>query len=112
VGVPRIGLVASYDADRGLGTVVDENLADDASVPLSRAHSFHCTAIADGSRAIAAGTPVAFVLVAGLGGVLEARSVTPFARSGAMPGSPAGEHSCAGVRSRWAGSRRRRRGRR
>jgi cold shock CspA family protein len=72
-GVPRIGWVAGYDAGRGLGSVT-ESLDAEASSPV---YSFHCTAIADGSREIDPGTKVAFVLVAGLGGALEAAGVTP-----------------------------------
>lgn len=75
--VPRIGWVAAYDAGRGLGTVTESD--DEASGPV---YSFHCTAIADGSREIDPGTKVAFVLVAGLGGALEARAVTPVGNPG------------------------------
>lgn len=82
VGGARIGVVAAYDAGRGLGSIVETDgnadAADDVSDDLAgSAHAFHCTAIADGSRDIEAGTPVAFVLAAGLGGRLEARCVTP-----------------------------------
>ena len=38
---------------------------------------FHCTAIADGSRAIALDTPVKFRLVPGPLGALEATRITP-----------------------------------
>jgi len=78
-GVPLIGRVASYDAGRGLGTVA---AGDDGLVHVHPVHTFHCTAIADGSRAIEVGTRVAFVLVAGLGGVLEARAVTRIVAAG------------------------------
>jgi len=42
-----------------------------------RVHPFHCTAIAGGSRRIAPGTAVSFVLVAGHLGELEARDLVP-----------------------------------
>jgi hypothetical protein len=71
-GAPRFGRVVAYDFDRGLGMLEE--------LPVSRAemgrYRFHCTAIADGSRTIEAGTAVGFVLAPALGGVLEARSVT------------------------------------
>jgi cold shock CspA family protein len=73
MGVPRIGRVAAYDAGRGLGTVTTGDAADGPGP----AYSFHSTAIADGSRAIDPGTKVGFSIAAGLGGVLEARYVTP-----------------------------------
>jgi cold shock CspA family protein len=78
-GVPRVGRVATYDPRRGLGSVTETHPADDPSVS---DHPFHSTAIADGSRAIDPGTPVAFVLVAGLAGTVEARNVTPIRVSG------------------------------
>jgi cold shock CspA family protein len=58
-----MGSVATFDERRGLGTVV----ADDG-----RSLSFHCTAIADGSRTIDVGTRVAFSVVAGHLGQWEA----------------------------------------
>jgi cold shock CspA family protein len=87
VGVARLGVVAAYDAGRGLGSIAESDghadAADRASeVPPGSVHAFHCTAIADGSRAIDPGTAVAFVLAAGLGGRLEARSVTPIGAPG------------------------------
>jgi hypothetical protein len=72
-GRPRLGRVVSYDAERGLGLV-----AEDGS-PSGCSHRFHCTAIADGSRMIAGGASVGFVLAPGLGGELEARYVTALA---------------------------------
>lgn len=57
------GKVASFDEDRGLGTVV----ADDG-----RSLPFHCVAIADGSRTIEVGTRVAFRIAAGHLGRWEA----------------------------------------
>ncbi len=68
VGVagPHLGRVASFDPTRGLGTVVD----DDGSP-----YDFHATAIADGSRRIDVGTPVAFDVVPGHRGLDEARGI-------------------------------------
>lgn len=60
------GVVREFDDDAGLGVVV----ADDGS-----AYGLHCTAIADGSRTIAAGTPVRFAIVAGRQGRWEAADV-------------------------------------
>ncbi len=57
------GRVATFDGERGLGTVVTDD---------GRLLPFHCTAIADGSRAIAVGTRVAFRVVAGHLGRWEA----------------------------------------
>lgn len=62
------GVVADFDADRGLGTVVE----DDGS-----SHLFHCTVIADGTRSIEAGTNVEFELRPGGPGRWEAFAVTP-----------------------------------
>ncbi len=68
VGVagPHLGRVASFDPTRGLGTVVD----DDGS-----SYDFHATAIADGSRRIDVGTPVAFDVAPGHRGRDEARGI-------------------------------------
>ncbi len=54
----HVGSVGSFDEHRGTGTVVDD---DGTEFP------FHCTAIADGSRAIDPGTRVNFVVTPGLG---------------------------------------------
>jgi cold shock CspA family protein len=62
------GTVAEFDDDLGLGVV----RAEDGST-----HSFHCTAISDGTRHIDAGTHVTFSLVAGRVGRHEADAVTP-----------------------------------
>ncbi|MEM7341758.1 MAG: cold shock domain-containing protein [Actinomycetota bacterium] len=62
------GFVATYDADVGLGTIDD---GAGQSIP------FHCTAIAGGSRQIAVGTAVTFVIGAGGPGRWEAHQVTP-----------------------------------
>jgi cold shock CspA family protein len=58
--------VTSYDGERGLGEVE----ADDGGV-----YGFHCTALADGSRQVDAGTRVAFLVVAGRSGEWEASSL-------------------------------------
>ncbi|HSL57361.1 MAG TPA: cold shock domain-containing protein [Acidimicrobiales bacterium] len=57
------GTVAAFDEAAGIGTVVDTT---------GRELFFHCTEIADGTRTIAAGTTVAFALVAGRRGRWEA----------------------------------------
>lgn len=62
------GVVTAFDEAAGLGTVT----ADDGAQ-----HPFHCTAIADGSRTIAVGTPVRFEVVAGRQGRWEAAEVRP-----------------------------------
>jgi cold shock CspA family protein len=68
----RSGRVAAFDERRGLGEVVTET---------GERLSFHCTAIAGGSRTIAEGTPVEFDVVAGPLGSPEAGSVRPLDRS-------------------------------
>lgn len=65
--MPR-GIVHEFDDERGLGTITG---ADGTGYP------FHCTAIADGSRTIAVGTPVAFEIVAGGLGRWEAARIEP-----------------------------------
>lgn len=62
------GTVAEFDEPRGWGTV----LADDG-----HEYFFHCTAMADGSRTIAPGTPVRFTVVPGHLGRHEARRIEP-----------------------------------
>jgi cold shock CspA family protein len=64
----RTGIVETFDEPRGLGEV----RADDGAVL-----SFHCTAIADGSRTIAVGTPVRYRIVPGRLGRWEASDITP-----------------------------------
>ena len=59
------GVVASFDAERGLGDVRE----GDAVRP------FHCTAIADGSRSIEVGAAVSFVVVPGPLGRWEAADI-------------------------------------
>jgi cold shock CspA family protein len=63
-----IGRVTEFDEYRGLGEVE----ADDG-----RRFSFHCTAIADGTRTIPVDTSVEFEVVAGPLGRYEAGSVRP-----------------------------------
>ena len=60
------GRVVRFDERRGLGEVVSD---DGAKFP------FHATQIADGSRRIAVGTPVSFLLRAGPVGQYEAAGV-------------------------------------
>jgi cold shock CspA family protein len=62
------GRVTAFDARRGLGTVAGDD---------GIAYDFHATAIADGSRRIAAGTTVAFTVAPGHCGRYEARSLVP-----------------------------------
>lgn len=64
----RAGVVVAFDDDTGLGVIEG---AGDVAYP------FHCTAVADGSRHAEVGAAMAFVLVAGLGGRLEARELVP-----------------------------------
>jgi cold shock CspA family protein len=64
---PRLGQVAWYDGRRGLGGVTDGE---------GEEFDFHATAIADGTRSIAAGTPVSFIVTAGHRGRYEARALT------------------------------------
>ncbi len=63
----HVGVVSEWDHDRGLGAV-----AGDAG----GTWSFHCTAITDGSRDVDIGTRVAFEVVPGHLGRMEAVQVT------------------------------------
>jgi cold shock CspA family protein len=65
---PRHGRVTSFDPNRGLGTVEDDE---------GTAYGFHATAIADGSRRIDPGTTVVFTVSPGHRGLYEARSLVP-----------------------------------
>lgn len=67
---PRTGTVTAYDAERGLGTVRDDEGAE---------LSFHCTALEDGSRQVGVGTRVAYVAVPGHRGRFEARGLVKLA---------------------------------
>ena len=62
------GVVVSFDEHRGDGYVRTDD---------GRELWFHCTAIADGSRKIDAGTKVRFAIQPGLPGQWEAANVTP-----------------------------------
>jgi cold shock CspA family protein len=62
------GTVAEYDANRGWGVIV----ADDGE-----RLGFHCTQIADGTRAVAVGAPVRYRRVAAHLGRFEAAGVKP-----------------------------------
>ena len=62
----------AFDEHRGTGTVRADGGAE---------YPFHCTAIADGSRTIDAGTAVVFAVVAGHHGKWEAADVSPLPRS-------------------------------
>lgn len=66
----RTGSVDTFDDDRGTGTVVDGG---------GDRFAFHCTAILDGSRSVAVGTPVSFTLAPGHGGRVEALALRPLA---------------------------------
>jgi len=61
------GAVVEFDTDSGLGAVVDTD---------GRRYPFHCTSIADGTRAIEVGKAVRFTVAAGAAGRLEARDLT------------------------------------
>jgi cold shock CspA family protein len=63
----RDGVVASFDDPRGLGVVRSDDGAE---------YPFHCTAIADGTRAIDEGARVHFEVVAGHMGRWEASRIT------------------------------------
>jgi cold shock CspA family protein len=67
---PRFGDVAEFDEARGLGTVRDAE---------GHELGFHCTQIADGSRTIAVGAPVVFVVAPGSLGRWEATSIVKLA---------------------------------
>jgi cold shock CspA family protein len=61
------GRVAEFDEGRGIGWV---EAGDERWL-------FHCTQVADGSRTIAAGTPVSFEVRPGHRGTWEAAHVAP-----------------------------------
>jgi cold shock CspA family protein len=62
----RRGRVRSFDERRGMGEITSED---------GNLFPFHSTAIANGSRRIAEGTPVEFDVVAGLPGRCEAAAI-------------------------------------
>ena len=68
MGAPWTGNVEAFDKDVGLGEVQ----ADDG-----RLYPFHCTEIAGGTRDIAIGAEVAFVIAPGHRGTWEARALQP-----------------------------------
>ena len=71
------GTVVEFDESRGLGIVRRE--ADGvASERAPVQYPFHCTAIADGSRSIAVGTPVTWSVASGRMGRWEAVGIVPF----------------------------------
>ncbi len=65
-GGGREGVVAGFDEAGGLGVVSAPGIAE---------LSFHCTAIADGTRTIGVGERVVFEIVAAHRGQLEAASI-------------------------------------
>jgi CspA family cold shock protein len=65
---PGTGVVESFDDPRGLGVVRSDDGVD---------YPFHCTAVADGTRTIAVGTPVSFRVAAGRRGRWEATDLRP-----------------------------------
>ena len=88
--VPLIGTVATFDRERGLGTVeADAVQADQAQGAVQGASGgtapvpFHCTAITDGTRDIAVGTRVTYLVAATHRGGHEARGLTPVPATGA-----------------------------
>jgi cold shock CspA family protein len=64
----RRGTVAAFDDDKGYGEITDTD---------GETRFFHCTAIADGTRTIAVGTAVTFVVVPGRLGRWEATELRP-----------------------------------
>lgn len=79
-----LGVVVSYDGETGMGAVREES---------GEQHPFHSTAIADGTRAIEPGAPVAFVLERHHQARVEARFVTklsPQESPGSSPSSRGG----------------------
>jgi cold shock CspA family protein len=70
------GTVATFDDDKGFGTVRPEGRADGGGGDGDELF-FHCTAIADGTRTIEVGTPVTFEVVPGRLGRWEATHLTP-----------------------------------
>ena len=68
LGTPLAGRVASFDDATGWGVV-----AADGGIE----YPFHCTAIADGTRAIEVEAAVTFQLIPGHRGQWEAAGITP-----------------------------------
>ena len=65
-GGVQYGTVSEFDDRRGLGVIMSEE---------GRSYPFQCTRIADGTRTIAVGAPVAFDVVAGQMGRWEAVAI-------------------------------------
>jgi len=63
----RAGRVIAFDARRGLGEIEE---------PGGARRAFHCTQVADGSRAVPVGTRVRYVLVPASLGVWEASELS------------------------------------
>ena len=76
----KTGRVTEFDEGKGFGTVSEDGGSSE--------YFFHCTQIADGSRAIAVGTAVAFDLMAGHLGRWEAAAVTPLPAPASPPAPP------------------------
>jgi CspA family cold shock protein len=66
------GRVVSFDEGVGLGEISAAGQGGPADQ-----YPFHCTQIADGSRAVAVGTRVSFWLLAGRAGRWEAADIRP-----------------------------------
>lgn len=66
-GEIHFGVVSAFDEARGLGDVSDDSGGN---------WPFHCTQITDGTRRVGIGARVAFCLVAGHLGRMEATEVT------------------------------------
>ena len=64
----RAGVVVEFDEVVGLGVI--EAAAD------GRRYPFHCTQIADGTRAVPVGASVTFSVIPGRGGVWEAAGIS------------------------------------
>lgn len=69
-----LGVVIEFDEQRGLGAVRSSR---------QRRLGFHCAAIADGTRTIEVGTPVAFRVAAGPLGRWEATAIRPLSAASA-----------------------------
>jgi cold shock CspA family protein len=70
---PGRGTVLSFDDPRGIGVVRSDDGVE---------HPFHCTAVADGSRAVEVGTPVRYRVTPGRLGRWEATDIRPAQPSG------------------------------
>lgn len=73
------GTVSDFDGQRGWGTVRSDD---------GRDLFFHCTRIADGSRAIDVGTRVTFAVVAGHRGQWEAAALVEAGRPPGVATTP------------------------